>query len=156
MKIKAIVFDVDGTLTDGGLYIGSSGEQFKKFNVKDGYGIHTILPKYNIIPIVITGRSSGIVKKRCEELEITELHQGIIDKKSKLLEILDKYKFTLEEIAYLGDDLNDTECMGIVGLSGCPNDALPEVKKTCDYVCSNCGGYGAAREFIDYIVSSFY
>ena len=91
-NIKYLVIDVDGTLTDGKLYMNLSGEVFKVFDVKDGAGIHDILPQYGIVPIVITGRNNTIVEKRCKELGITEVHQGCREKLAKLSEILEAFK----------------------------------------------------------------
>ena len=88
MKIKLLVMDVDGTLTDGKIYMGAEGEMMKAFDVKDGYGIAHILPRLGITPVIITGRRSGIVERRCAELGITELYQGVRDKLEKLRELL--------------------------------------------------------------------
>ena len=133
MSIKIFVMDVDGTLTNGKIYMGNDGEIFKAFNVKDGYGIHDILVPTGILPIIITGRTSRIVKKRCEELGIDELYQGIYDKKSCLEEVLQKYRCSFEQVAYIGDDINDIPCMRIIkenhGSIGCPADAVESVKK---------------------------
>lgn len=144
--------DVDGTLTDGKLYIGSNGEVMKAFNVKDGMLISS-LEKYDVIPVVITGRQSVITARRCEELGITEVHQGVKDKISQLTKIAEKYNCRLDNIAYIGDDINDLECLQICGISGCPADAVREVKAAVDYICQNNGGYGAVREFIEYIIT---
>ena len=150
-KIKALVMDVDGTLTDGGLYIGEDGELMKRFHVKDGYAIHDILPQMGIIPIIITGRTSKIVLRRCKELGIIRVVQGSRDKVQDLKRILEIEKISLEETAYIGDDLNDLNCMQIVGLKGCPQDAVMEIKKIADYITSSNGGNGAVREFIEWI-----
>ena len=102
MKIKMLVMDVDGTLTDGRIYMGADGEVMKAFDVRDGYGIKHILPKHDIIPVIITGRRSAIVERRCAELDITELCQGVADKLEKLKALADKYGLVREEIAYIG------------------------------------------------------
>lgn len=151
-KIKMLVMDVDGTLTDGHIYIGNDGEIMKSFDVKDGYAIAHILPENNIIPVIITGRKSKIIENRAKELKITELHQGIIDKLSKLKEIIAKYELKTEQIAYIGDDLNDLECINFCGVTGCPNDAVEEVKKSVLYTCKQSGGNGAVREFIEKMI----
>ena len=148
MSIKMLVMDVDGTLTDGRLYIGAKGELMKSFDVKDGYAIAQ-LKKNGIEPVIITGRKSDIVLMRANELKITELYQGIEDKLSKLQEILLKRKILPEEVAYIGDDLNDIQCMKYCRLSGCPGDSVEQIKELVDYVCNNYGGRGAVREFID-------
>lgn len=150
-NIKLIIFDVDGTLTDGKLYIGESGEALKAFNVKDGYAIVNILPLLNITPVIITGRASKILLARCKELSITHIYQGVKNKLEKLKEICKEFDCAFENVAYIGDDLNDLECMQVCGLKGCPADAMPEVKNICDFVSTRNGGEGAVREFIDYI-----
>lgn len=149
--------DVDGTLTDGKIYMGNNGEMMKSFDIKDGYGINDILPTANIIPAIITGRKSKILENRCKELAIKEVHQGIKDKKTKLEGILSKKGLTYSEVAYIGDDLNDYICMKEIkmqgGLIGCPCDAVKGIKELVDYVCENKGGDGAVREFIEWIVA---
>lgn len=152
MKIKAIVMDVDGTLTDGGIYLDNNGNELKKFNVKDGYAISTILPQYGIEPIVITGRKSEIVRKRCEELNIKRVVQGSKDKVYDMKIILNELAISMEETVYIGDDMNDIDCMKLVGVCACPNDAVDEIKKICDIVAEKKGGYGAVREIIDKII----
>ena len=108
-KIKYLVMDVDGTLTDGMMYMGDNGEVCKAFNIKDGYGIHDIAIPAGIEPIIMTGRKSTILVNRCMELGITNIHQGISDKVSHLKDILNGE--SLETVAYIGDDLNDLKCM---------------------------------------------
>lgn len=150
MKIKLLVMDVDGTLTDGRIYIGAEGEVMKAFDVKDGYGI-VQLRKQGVLPVIITGRKSDIVKCRAEELGITELYQGVTEKLKKLKEVGEKYSCTPDEIAYIGDDMNDLECIQYCGVTACPADAIDDVKDMVGYVCENKGGRGALREFCDYI-----
>ena len=150
MKIKMLVMDVDGTLTDGKIYMGSDGEVFKAFDVKDGYSI-AHLHEVGIIPVIITGRKSKIVENRAKELNIKEVYQGVSDKVEKLKEVAKDNGVLLEEVAYIGDDLNDLDCMSICGLSACPNDAIDEVTSNVDFKCNKNGGYGAVREFIEYI-----
>ncbi|MFG6329092.1 MAG: YhcH/YjgK/YiaL family protein [Lachnospiraceae bacterium] len=159
MDIKFFVIDIDGTLTDGKIYMGNSGELFKGFDIKDGYGIKEILPKYGIIPVVITARESRILSNRCKELGITELHQGCREKLKKLQEVLYKYSgnepCTFANVAYMGDDLLDIQCMVSVseagGISACPNNAVEEVLDKADFICNKCCGEGAVREFIDWL-----
>lgn len=150
-KMKALIMDVDGTLTDGGLYISDTGEAMKRFHAKDGYAIHNMLPDMGIIPIIITGRSSKIVLNRCKELGIEHVVQGSVDKVQDMLRILEQLQIRAEETAYIGDDLNDYECMKKVGLRGCPNDAAKEIKEMADYIADCNGGNGAVREFIEWI-----
>lgn len=149
MNIKMLVMDVDGTLTDGGIYISSEGEFMKAFHVQDGYAIAHILPELGITPVIITGRKSRIVEKRAAELKITHLHQGIGNKLEKLKEVAAELKVSREEIAYIGDDVNDLDCIRWCGHSACPADAVPEVLEAVGYVCKREGGRGAVREFVD-------
>ena len=151
--MKLLVMDVDGTLTDGRIYIGVDGEVMKAFDVRDGYAIVHILPEYGIIPVIITGRESEIVECRAKELKITELYQGVTDKLGKLKEVAEKYSVPVEEIAYIGDDLNDLECIRYCGFSGCPADAADEVRKAVDYVCRRDGGRGVVREFAEVLIA---
>ncbi len=150
--IKYLIMDVDGTLTDGKIYMSNSGELMKAFNIKDGCGIHDILIPEGIIPVIITGRSSDIVLNRCRELGITEVHQGVNNKIEKLLAITND----LSTVAYIGDDINDLSCMESIkakgGLVGCPADAVGIVKEIADYVAPHNGGDGAVRNFIEWIV----
>jgi 3-deoxy-D-manno-octulosonate 8-phosphate phosphatase (KDO 8-P phosphatase) len=149
--IKMVVFDVDGTLTDGKIYTGAKGEMVKAFNVKDGLGI-TKLYSYGIVPVIITGRKSDILVTRSNELEIEEVYKGINDKVGELRKIAEKYKYKLSQIAYMGDDENDLDCMKVCGVSGCPADATKEVKNASDFISEKEGGNGAVREFIEYIL----
>lgn len=148
MKKKLLVMDVDGTLTDGKIYMGENGEVMKAFNVKDGYAIAHMLPEMEIIPVIITGRKSKIVENRAKELGIIELYQGVGDKLAQLKKVAEKYNAAPEEIAYIGDDLNDLACIEYCGLTACPADAVEEVKQKVTYVCNKNGGEGAVREFI--------
>lgn len=144
--------DVDGTLTNGKIYIASSGELFKAFDVKDGFAIANILPQYNITPIIITGRFSHIVEQRCKELGITAVFQGVSDKKETLIKYCADINIDLSQVAYIGDDINDLESMKICSLCGCPSDAVDEIKKQCEFISKKPGGDGAVREFIEWIV----
>lgn len=150
--IKYLVMDVDGTLTDGKIYMGAHGEMMKAFNIKDGCGIHDIAIPGGIIPVIITGRTSEIVKKRCGELGIQQVYQGIKNKIEQLNSIADD----LSQVAYIGDDINDLSCMIPVkeagGVVGCPADAVERVKEISDFVARHNGGDGAVRDFIEWII----
>lgn len=150
--VQILIMDVDGTLTDGKIYMGSDGEVMKAFDVKDGYGIRNILPQYGIIPIIITGRTSAIVEHRAKELRICHLYQEITDKSKCIQDISMALNIPLERMACIGDDLNDLPMMQICAVSGCPSDAVQAVKEKCDYICTRSGGHGAVREFIEWIV----
>lgn len=151
-EIKYLVMDVDGTLTDGKIYMSPSGEAMKSFNIKDGCGIHDMLIPSGITPVIITGRESTIVLNRCKELSITEIYQGVADKVKKLRDLTDD----LSEIAYIGDDINDLKAMDEVkkagGVIGCPADAVYKVKDIADYIANRNGGDGAVRDFIEWVV----
>jgi 3-deoxy-D-manno-octulosonate 8-phosphate phosphatase (KDO 8-P phosphatase) len=152
MKMKMLVMDVDGTLTDGKIYMSATGEAFKAFNIKDGYTIYT-LDKIGIIPVIITGRESQIVARRAEELKIKEIHQGVGNKLAKLQEVAARHGVSMDEIAYIGDDYNDVECMEACGFTGCPQDAEEDIKTKVDYVCTTKSGEGALREFVKQIMN---
>lgn len=157
--IKFLVMDVDGTLTDGKIYIGNDGEIMKVFNVKDGYGIKQKLIPNNIIPIIITGRSSKSLINRCHEIGIENIYQNQSNKLTTLIHILRTYsmkdgiEYTLKDVAYIGDDLNDFEIMNEIniknGITGCPADSAKQIKQISKYICIQNGGMGAVREFID-------
>ena len=161
--IRFLVMDVDGTLTDGKIYMGNSGEMFKAFNIKDGYGIYGILPELNIIPVIITARESMIVENRFKELNVKEIHQGCHAKLDKLNEILKRYSqedgvvYDLSNVAYIGDDLLDMQCIEPIknngGFTASPADAADDVKSAVNYVCQKNAGEGAVREFIQYLKS---
>lgn len=150
-KIKMLVMDVDGTLTDGHIYTGPTGEAMKVFSCKDGYALQSILPGLGIVPVIITGRDSIITANRARELKVAELHQGVHDKLPLLEQIAARYGAAREEIAYIGDDLNDWDCLCWCGLSACPQDAVTQVKARVDYVCPHNGGQGAVRDLVEHI-----
>ena len=149
--IKLVLLDVDGTLTDGGIYRGNNGEELKRFNVKDGYAIVNA-QKLGIEFGIITGRKSELVEIRSNELKIKYLYQGISEKTVILKEIMQKTGLKKEEIAYMGDDLNDILIMKQSGLTGAPKDAADEVIQIVDFVSEKNGGSGAVREFVEYIL----
>jgi 3-deoxy-D-manno-octulosonate 8-phosphate phosphatase (KDO 8-P phosphatase) len=152
-KIKMIIMDVDGTLTDGSLLIMPDGEELKSYNVKDGTGI-LLARLAGLKTAIITGKRSRGLEKRAEKLQITEVHQGILDKKRTLQEIQNKNNLKEEQIAYIGDDFGDLEVMKAVGLAGSVADAHPEIKKHSHFICSKPGGKGAVREFIEFILEA--
>ncbi len=154
-NIKALFLDVDGTLTDGHIYMSDSGEAFKAFHSHDGYGIKNILPKTGVVPVIITGRKSKIVERRAKELRIEHIYQGVDDKAALIKELFCSLGITSNEAAYLGDDFNDFEAMQLCAFCACPNDAAEGIKAYVDYVCTKNGGKGAAREVIDLIDKAF-
>lgn len=152
--IKLLLTDCDGVLTDGGVYYGEEGEVLKKFNIKDGMGVERLRNFAQIQTGIITGEVSASVIKRAEKLQISELHLGIKDKVSILIQIMVNHNLTREQIAYIGDDVNDIGIMQKVGLTACPADAIIFTKEIADYVCKAKGGEGCFREFAELIISS--
>lgn len=160
--IKFLVMDVDGTLTDGKIYMGVDGECMKAFDIKDGYALHTLLKENGIIPVIITARKSPMVEHRCKELGVTEIHQGVMKKLDCMKGIIGKYsssdqQYDLSNVAYIGDDLLDLQCMNPIketgGVAGCPSNAAKEVIAVCDYISQYKGGEGAVRDFVEYLIA---
>ena len=155
MKIKLFAMDVDGVLTDGGMYYSEEGEVMKKFNTRDGMGIE-LLRKNKIIPAIITKENSKIVIKRADKLKVEEVYIGVEDKLKVIEELAKRYNIDFDEIAYIGDDINDLPVLEKVGLTFAPDDAMPEIKQIVDYVTSKRGGEGALREAVDFILEKVY
>ena len=147
--IEIIFLDVDGCLTDGGLYHSNSGEEMKKFNVKDGFGIQE-WQRCGKKVAIITGKSSKIVENRAKELKIDIVFQGVKDKFAKASEILEELGVRFSQAAAIGDDLNDAKLLNAVGLSFKPKNALNSLKT--DITLNLNGGDGAVREMIEYLV----
>ncbi|MDH7513465.1 MAG: HAD hydrolase family protein [Clostridiales bacterium] len=152
-RVKMIIMDVDGTLTDGTLIVLPDGEEVKSYNVKDGLGI-LLAHLAGIKTGIITGKTSRALERRAARLGIDELHQGILDKKRVLEGILEKHGLRIEEVAYIGDDLGDLEVIRSVGLAAAVADAHPLVKQNSHFICRQEGGKGAVREFIEFILES--
>lgn len=150
-QIKVLVLDVDGTLTDGGMYYGPSGEALKKFNTRDAHGLQ-LLRENGIRVCVISTESSPSVEARMRKLNIEEYHPGVQDKFPLLLELAERWNLALQDIAYIGDDLSDLECLSRVGTAFCPADSVPEILRQAHYVCKHHGGKGAVREVCDLIL----
>jgi 3-deoxy-D-manno-octulosonate 8-phosphate phosphatase (KDO 8-P phosphatase) len=154
-NIKLIVLDVDGVLTDGILYIGSNGEEYKGFHTQDGMGI-SLAHYAGLKTAIISGRNSKAVSKRARELKVNYVYQGITDKVQVLNELLNHFGLHPKEVCYMGDDLNDLPILNLVGLSFAPANATTLVKENVDYVTERSGGYGAVREMIEYILKKQY
>ena len=152
-QIKLIIFDVDGVLTNGGLYFSDEGMEFKRFHSLDGHGIKMILDN-NIEPAVITARESGNVKYRMKNLGIKHYYQGQQDKTKAYIELLEKLKLSPNEVAYMGDDIIDLPVMNQVGLPIAPANAHEIVKSISTIVTEKSGGNGAVREVCDFLLQA--
>ena len=150
-KIKLLLLDVDGVLTDGSIIYNEAGQEVKIFNVKDGLGIK-LAQSAGIRIGIITGRAAATVKKRADELDIEILYQGQQDKLEAYEEIKKQFNLTDDQIAFIGDDLNDLKLIQQVGLSFGVNDACEEIKQEVDYITAKPGGKGAVREIIELIL----
>ena len=151
-KIKMVFTDNDGVLTDTGIYYSEKGEQLKRYSVRDGMGFERLRKISKIYTGIITSENSELIRKRAKKLKVEELYSGIKKKDLVLADILQKHSLRRENIAYIGDDVNDIEILKLVGFSAAPSDALKQVKDIVDYVCENKGGHGAFREFADLII----
>ncbi len=152
-RIKLMIFDVDGILTDGSLHFGPDGEALKTFNVLDGQGIR-LLQNAGIATAIISARSSAIVSKRASDLGITHVRQGIHDKKSAFLDLLAELNLAGNECGFIGDDVIDLPVLSRVGLAMSVPNGHAEVRSRVDYVTSAIGGKGAVREVCDFILKA--
>lgn len=152
-KIKMLVFDVDGVMTDGSITYDENGIEYKTFNAKDGHGV-VRMNKSGFITAIITARNNGTVAHRAKNLNFTELYQGAKYKLPALEELMKKYDLNFENISYMGDDLPDICILEKVGLASCPADAVSEVKEICNFQSQYGGGKGAVRELCDFILDA--
>ncbi|PLS01494.1 KdsC family phosphatase [Neobacillus cucumis] len=150
-NIKLIVFDVDGVLTDGKLYIGSDGHEYKAFHTQDGMGI-SLAHYAGIKTAIITGRTSEAVAKRAKELKINYVFQGIHHKLEVLQQMISEMKISLDEVCYVGDDINDLPILKVCGFGAVPNNAVPLVREQVQFVSQHNGGEGAVRDIIEHIL----
>lgn len=150
--IKLLFLDIDGCLSDGGIYVGADGEMFKRFDVKDGF----ILQQWNVklggISAIITGKTSKIVKTRAKELGVKYCFQGVSNKLEKAREILELENLSFDECAVIGDDLNDICLLKEIKMSFAPKNASKEAKKYANFRLSKNGGHGAVREMIEKVL----
>lgn len=152
-KIKVVLTDVDGVLTDTGIYYGQDGEAFKRFSIRDGMGVERLRKYAGIETIIVTGENSNTVKTRADKLKMKEFYLGV-NKKEEVLEIIKKKNgFEKDNIAYIGDDANDYEVMQLCGFTATPNDGMSFIIEIADYVCETKAGYGAFREFAELILA---
>ena len=152
-KIKMLVFDVDGVMTNGDVTYDENGVEYKTFNVKDGHGL-VRMAQSGFITAIITARNNGTVAHRAKNLNITELYQGQKYKLPALEELRLKYNLEYDNISYMGDDLPDLCVLRKVGLPSCPKDAVPEVIKAARFISTKDGGRGAVRELCDLILKN--
>lgn len=151
--IKLLVMDVDGTMTDSGVYYSRNGEELKRFSIRDGMGVE-LLHIGGIDVGIITSETSQIVTSRAAKLKINHVVLGSRNKKSSLSEMSQKLSIPLEQIAFIGDDVNDIPAMKICGISACPSDSVEEVKKIAGITLTKSGGNGAIREFTEILLIS--
>lgn len=150
-KIVLFGMDVDGVLSDGGVYYGDSGLEIKRFHVRDGMGI-AMLRNAGVVPFIITARRSAATARRAGELRIVEVHQGVHDKLGCLKDIATRHKVDLSRVSFIGDDLSDLAVLEVVGLPMAVGDAVDEVKQAAKFVASRDGGNGAVREACEYVL----
>lgn len=152
-KIKIVLTDVDCVLTDGGMYYTEKGDIMKKFYTRDGMGV-TLLRKNKISTIVITKEKTKFVKFWSKNMKVKKLYDGVQKKEELVNKICKKFNVKTEELAYIGDDVNDIKLLKKVGLSVTPANGITKVKKICDYVCTSKGGDGVFRELVDLILKN--
>jgi N-acylneuraminate cytidylyltransferase len=145
--------DVDGTLTDGGMYHSAEGEPQKKFDTRDAKGLERLRAN-GIRVCILSQESSPAVAARMSKLKIDDYFPGVVDKLELLQRLAGQWHVELAQVAYVGDDLNDLQCLERVGLSCCPANAVPDILRTVDYVCEKSGGAGAVREVCDLILEA--
>ena len=150
-EIKLLLLDVDGVMTDGGVYFSELGDEMKKFNIQDGYGL-VRLQRAGVAVGIITGRVSKLVQRRAYELGIQEVYQNLENKLEAYDQIKKKMNLKDHQVAYMGDDEPDLPVIGLAAFSAAPADAVDSVKKSVDYICKRKGGEGAVREVVDLIL----
>jgi 3-deoxy-D-manno-octulosonate 8-phosphate phosphatase (KDO 8-P phosphatase) len=150
-KIKAIAMDVDGVLTDGGVWWGPNGEEWKRFHFADIMGL-SLARKSGMVIALISGENSPLVDRLASKLGIVDVHKDCKDKASALRTFSERHGLSLQEICFIGDDVNDLSALSIVGLSACPADARPSIREHCQVVTKLAGGNGAVREVVDMLL----
>ena len=150
-EIKYLIIDVDGTLTDAGIYYDENGNELKKFSTKDAAGFFAA-HQAGIKIMILTGRECAATTRRMREMQVEYLVQDCKDKITYMQNFMKENDVSKNELGYLGDDLNDLPGMALCGFVGCPSDACDEVKEIADYISSVCGGYGAVRDIVSYLL----
>ena len=152
-RIRLVLTDCDGVLTDGGVYYSERGEEMKRFHIRDGMGV-VRLRELGIATGIVTGETSPSVRTRAAKLRIEELHLGIQDKVACLHGILARTGLAADEVAFLGDDTNDVAVLSLVGLAACPADATSFARAVADFHCQTPGGHGCFRELAEFIITA--
>lgn len=152
-RVRLLVMDVDGVLTDGGVYVSDQGEELKKFNVRDGKGVE-LLRNAGMHLAIITQERSEIVLRRAEKLQISDVFTGIDDKWPVVQELMRRYNLAAADVAYVGDDVGDLDAMRHVGCPIAVADAVAAVKGAALFVCGARGGEGAVRELADHLLAA--
>lgn len=150
-KIKMFLTDCDGCLTDGGMYYSEKGDELKRFHALDGMGFR-LLKERGILTGVITGEKKELNQRRCKKLNLDILEQGVQDKLSVVKRLCEKYNISLQNVVYIGDDINDLEVVKAVGFGCSVPNAMEEVKNAAVYVTTKSGGQGAVREIVELII----
>jgi len=152
-QVKLVIFDVDGVLTDGSLFLGDDGLEYKAFNSRDGHGMK-MLQKSGVTIAIITGRTSKVVEYRMQSLGIEHVYQGQLDKRIAFAELIEKLNLKTDEVAYVGDDVVDLPVMNKVGLAIAVQDAHPMVLKHAHWQTPSCGGRGAGRDVCEMLMEA--
>jgi 3-deoxy-D-manno-octulosonate 8-phosphate phosphatase (KDO 8-P phosphatase) len=151
--VRALVTDVDGVLTDGGLYYAENGDELKRFDVRDGQGL-VLLREAGLLTAIVTRKQTTIVTRRARDLGITEVHQNVTDKAAAIADLVARHRLAPAAICYVGDDLGDLPALRAVGVAVAVADAVPEVRRAAHYVTRAHAGHGAIREICDLILTA--
>jgi 3-deoxy-D-manno-octulosonate 8-phosphate phosphatase (KDO 8-P phosphatase) len=151
--VRALVTDVDGVLTDGGLYYAENGDELKRFDVRDGQGL-VLLREAGLLTAIVTRKQTALVRRRARDLGIVEVHQNVTDKAAVLADLLARHRLAAAAVCYVGDDVGDLPAMRAVGVSVAVADAVPPVRRAATYITRARAGHGAIREVCDLILSS--
>jgi 3-deoxy-D-manno-octulosonate 8-phosphate phosphatase (KDO 8-P phosphatase) len=151
--VRALVTDVDGVLTDGGLYYAENGDELKRFDVRDGQGL-VLLREAGLLTAIVTRKQTALVRRRARDLGIVEVHQNVTDKAAVLADLLARHRLAAAAVCYVGDDVGDLPAMRAAGVSVAVADAVPPVRRAATYITRARAGHGAIREVCDLILSS--
>lgn len=152
-QIKAVALDIDGVLTDGCFTWGPGGAEHKRFSFRDVMGI-SLAAKAGMIIALVSGEDTPLVDRYAQKMGIVDVQKGCKDKATALREFAERRGLDLKQVGFVGDDVNDLPALAIAGFSAAPSDAHPKVKREVDYVSEACGGKGAVREILDYLMDA--